>query len=376
MENEIDIKEFMLALWRKKVIIVVITIVFLVIGLLLYGGINKNTSNKAVSSDKYEYVETDFLLKRGVEINYQGIRSTHRIAVDENLLQNLNSFVKSENFLNSILAELKIDEKANEYKGNITISSNKDGDIVKLYVAAKDEKTAKEISNLVLTEIEEKTGELYESQGIIVIDGPNKIDKESLNKELSTGGSKKKVILITVIGFVLACGYVIVVELFDSSVKGDEQLEKATKVKTLVRIPKANRDINEKFEVLRVRLNDYKTMLITSAGNREGKSFVASHLAKSYETSGKRALLTSVEELIKENPEEKIKELENNYDVVIIDSENALENANTLAIARLVKNTIVVCLERKTKLEKVVKTKDSIEDIGGKVIGNILNKSI
>ena len=67
--------------------------------------------------------------------------------------------------------------------------------------------------------------------------------------------------------------------------------------------------------------------------------------------------------------------LEKIYDVVIIDSSNVIDSANTLGIAKIARYTILVVSERKTKMENVIRAKNNIEDIGGNVIGNVLNKS-
>jgi MinD-like ATPase involved in chromosome partitioning or flagellar assembly len=73
--------------------------------------------------------------------------------------------------------------------------------------------------------------------------------------------------------------------------------------------------------------------------------------------------------------QETLSTLERLYDVIIIDSENVVESANTLAIAKIAKYSILVSCERKTKIADIIKAKNNIEDLGGNVIGNVLNKS-
>ena len=86
--------------------------------------------------------------------------------------------------------------------------------------------------------------------------------------------------------------------------------------------------------------------------------------------------MSNLTELLEEpKMKEALSTLEQLYDVVIIDSDNVLESPNTLAIAKISKYSILVSSERKTKLENVVKAKVNIEDVGGSVIGNILNKT-
>ena len=68
-----------------------------------------------------------------------------------------------------------------------------------------------------------------------------------------------------------------------------------------------------------------------------------------------------------------LKLLENLYDVVIIDSEDVLESASSLTMSKISRYTMLVVLERKTKVENIIKAKNNIEDVGGKVIGVVYN---
>jgi capsular exopolysaccharide synthesis family protein len=283
--------------------------------------------------------------------------------------------------------------------------------------------------------------ELYSINGIIVVDEPYILSESEINnlsdhidvktseivQSTNKGINIKKIVLFAVIGFVLGCGIVVVFELFNETVKTEEDLENATKLKTLVKINNTDEDISEKFKILRVNIKECKTILITSPEKKDGKTFVAENLEKSFAMLGKKVILLDLtkneNELIKKYngkglsdfllgqdkfiekyaveseinnlsilpvgskmsnltellEEPKMKEtlstLEQLYDVVIIDSDNVLESPNTLAIAKISKYSILVSSERKTKLENVVKAKVNIEDVGGSVIGNILNKT-
>ena len=47
MEQEIDIKDLILALWRRKLIILIVTIISFVIGFLLFGKSGKNVASNS-----------------------------------------------------------------------------------------------------------------------------------------------------------------------------------------------------------------------------------------------------------------------------------------------------------------------------------------
>ena len=66
--------------------------------------------------------------------------------------------------------------------------------------------------------------------------------------------------------------------------------------------------------------------------------------------------LNNQEELLESyKMKDTLKLLENLYDVVIIDSDNALESANTLVISKLVKGAILVVSERQTNSMNIIK---------------------
>ena len=213
--------------------------------------------------------------------------------------------------------------------------------------------------------------------------------------------------------------------MFNNSIKDSEQLEKVSGLKNLTTIKNSKYDSQNDFKLLRVNINECKTILVTSPESKTGKSYVALNLAKSFAKLGKKVLLidltknesnllkkydgngltdyldgqdkfvekyaveTNVKNLsvlLSGKKQENITELlesskmaevistcERLYDVIIIDSENVIESANTLAVAKLSKYSILVCVNRKTKLVNLIKAKNNIEDVGGSVVGTVLN---
>lgn len=431
MEDEIDIKDLFLVLWRKKVIIIIVTIICILLSVFLYSG-NKNVKNRIFNIDSKaedeivsSFIQTNFIFARGTNKELDGIKSTYKLNVDDGVITNLNEFATSTLFLNKILEKNDFSNviSAEDLKNNINIVKNGSSDIITLIVSIRkiNKEDALDISNKILDEITNKINILYEINEIIVIDGPKEVDVIENESEISEANSKndlqiineqnlslkKKIVLFAIIGFVLSSGVLIIIELFSNSVKSQIQLESVTKQRTLVKIPKSKLDMIDLFKLVRVYLNDENIILVTSPEKKDGKSYVSSNLARAFANSGKKTLLINTDYLISEKIEknikeseisnlssllkydnsnsvdsiteekliEKIKELEKAFDVIIIDSSNILESANTLTIAKIVKNTIIVCSERKTKLQNIVMAKNNIEEVGGIILGNVLNNS-
>lgn len=401
MEEEIDIKDLIIALWKKKLIIIIFTAVFFVVGFLLYGRTSNGTDSqekdavqKIINIENKCY-ETDFMLARGYNKELDGVISTYKIGIDAGVINNLNNFATSQLFLEKMISEMNLNGKikAEELKEKITIITKSAGDVVTLIVAYGDDEVASEISNRILAELTDKINSLYLINQLNIIDGPRMLSAEEVNeledtisniiaeeqekdgnkeeKQEVKGPSKKKVILVTAIGFVIPCGIIIVMELFNNSVKNEENIQYVTKKNVLAKIFKNDKNIDEKIDLIRVGIGNCKNVVITSPEKSSGKTFIANNLVKSYERNGKKVALLDANNLT----ESKLNELNSSYDIIIIDSENILESAKTLEAIKMIKNTILVSYERKTNLECLLKAKNNIENMGGILIGNVLNGS-
>ena len=71
-----------------------------------------------------------------------------------------------------------------------------------------------------------------------------------------------------------------------------------------------------------------------------------------------------------------IEELKKKYDVILIDSASINENVLPIRLASIADATIIVSESGKVKQEDIVKAKMEIENVGGKIAGIILNKTI
>ncbi|MBR2290660.1 MAG: hypothetical protein IJ867_08890 [Clostridia bacterium] len=386
MEDEIDIKELLTALWRKKIVIIVVTCIFFILGMVLYGGLSKSNPVAKNEDKKNNYYKTEFILARGKSKELDGEIVTYKLSIDSGVLINLTKFATAQNFLEKVISEMNLSDtiEADELREKISFSCGEKSDVIMLAIAYDDE-VAIPISEEILSEIKDKIMKLYEIDGMTIIDGPRKATQDDIENEIAieTEGeevveeitekapSKKKVVLITGIGFVLCCGVIIVMELFNDSIKNERELEKATNARVLTNIFREDKNITEKINLLRVALKEQKVILVTSPNVGAGATYVASRLVKSYEEMGQKAILVEANDLT----ENKIKELENSNDIVIVDSENILDSAKTLFAVRYIKNTVLVSEERKTNIEEVIKAKANVEGVGGKLLGNVLNKS-
>ena len=82
------------------------------------------------------------------------------------------------------------------------------------------------------------------------------------------------------------------------------------------------------------------------------------------------------EKFLQSNMKDLLKILENNYDVILIDTASINEKVLPIVLTSIVDTTIIVAQEQKTKIEDIENAKATVEKVGGKTSGVILNKVI
>ena len=184
--------------------------------------------------------------------------------------------------------------------------------------------------------------------------------------------------------------------------------------------------IAETFRTLRTNIQfmnsqkDLKTILVTSTMPGEGKSWISSNLAITFAQAGKKVVIIDADMRkgrlgtmfsmpstpglsnylsgIDERGKEidilkyvKATEIENLYlipagnippnhselldsDIIVLDGTPALLVTDALILARLADTTMIVTAYKSTKKDDLAKVKKSIENVGGKIAGVIINK--
>lgn len=82
------------------------------------------------------------------------------------------------------------------------------------------------------------------------------------------------------------------------------------------------------------------------------------------------------ERFLQSNIKDLLKILENNYDIILIDTAAINEKVLPIVLTKVADATIIVAQEQKTKIEDIENAKATIEKVGGKILGVILNKVI
>lgn len=71
-----------------------------------------------------------------------------------------------------------------------------------------------------------------------------------------------------------------------------------------------------------------------------------------------------------------IEELKKKYDMILIDSSSINENILPISLTSIAEATVLIAQAGKVRQEDIIKAKTEIENVGGKIAGIVLNKSI
>lgn len=394
MKEELDFKEMVKYIYRRKIIIIVIALIALALGMMYTVYIKK---------PMYK-VETQILID------------------------------KSDTYIDQVVSN---DELC---QNKINAKFDKSSKVITATVEMENSEEAFNIINQYIENVQGKLQEIYDLKTFKVIENPE------IPSEASNINHKRDIFIALCIGIIIDIIYIMSIFSF-SGLTNIYDIEEKLKIKALGIIDldnkKRKKDYitkNEKIQkqLKRIKANlvlnkktNTKTILLTGTKNGDGVSYIINNLAiqfanlyskvlivdanfknrfmtnvtKTIQNKGLAELLSTnnvdeVDKLIHETKNERIfilpageinviedefdkenitnvmEKLKLKYDIILIDSENINENIFPMYLSNITDSTIIVATYGKVRQENLLKTKKEIENVGGKISGIILNKAI
>ncbi len=219
--EELDLKEMFNMFWTRKVYIILIVLIFVIIGGLY---------SYLYVSPKYKAYTTLLLASSSEEV------TTTDISLNNNLVSTYSVLIKSKPVLREVINELKIDETEEKLKNNITVSAEKNTQVIKIEVVNASSYKAKVIANEIAKSFAVQVEEIYNINNVHIIEEAEKpTDPYNINHI-------KDIAMFAFIGLVVACIYVLIANMLDTTVKTKEDIEKKIGLSVLVSIPVNNFD--------------------------------------------------------------------------------------------------------------------------------------
>ena len=435
-KNEnIEFKRMLDILNNKKRIIALILILFIALGYLY----------------SYYYVVPEYKSTSTLLLipNDDETVTSSDLTLNSGLISTYGNIAKNSKVLKQVISNLNLNIQEGQLLSKIEINIIKDTHIMEISVSDTDPQMAtnitKELSNVFLNEIKQ----IYNLNNIGIVDEAQLPDTPYNINHI------KDMFVFVCMGIVVSFAYIVIIYLFDNTIKKEEDIEEYIKIKSLGSVP-INNDkseiinrentktyITESINTIRTNIlymnstKNAKTILITSCMPREGKSWISTNIAASFAETNKKVLLVDADmrkgrinkifkvdnraglsnylfnmnsdvekdvylakEYIKEtkipnlhiltngtippNPSEllassNMKELlailKSIYDIIIIDAPPCKLVSDSIVLSTIVDSSVIVTNSGNTKISDLKEIKKSINIVGGKIIGAIVNKA-
>lgn len=320
--EEIDLKELIGIFWKKKFLIILVVAIFAILG-AVYSNISKSPIYESSTSlilvpeeiddekafaDYYHITSNNEKIE--VEKTYnENSRLTSEFTVNTRILNSSSVIATSQKVANRVLENLDMDITAKELISSIVVTPTADSDSLTISVTNSDPEMACKIANEIAKVFIDEVKEIYDTENFYILD-----EAEVSTVPTNNVNPLKNIIIFAFIGAVLVAGYILVVYMFDTSVKSCQDIENIVKLSTLATIFSANKISKnnkenvklvddskypdaEMFRNLRTNIQfmsedtDKKVMLITSADSCDGKTYVAGNLANAFAKLDKKVLI-------------------------------------------------------------------------------------
>ena len=216
--EELDLKELLMLFWNKKVKILLIVAIFMLIGIIYTIGF---------VTPVYTSSTTLLLATSGNSADKTNTITTTDITLNSKLVSTYSTLIKSKTVLRQVISNLGINISEDELEKNITVSQEKDTEIIRISVTNADATTAAKVANEVAKVFSQRVSEIYKINNVQVV------DQAEVDTIPSNINHAKDIIIFAFVGVVVAVMYVLIANMLDTTIKTAEEVEKEFKVPVL-----------------------------------------------------------------------------------------------------------------------------------------------
>ena len=231
--EELDLKELLFMFWNKKLEIILITLMFVAVGI-----------GYSYFFVKPEYTSTTSLVLAQSSSSGQtgdGAISATDLTMNSKLVSTYSELIKRKAILGQVCENLNIpDSNIQELRGKIKVNSAKNTEIIEISVTNKDPNKAAAIANEIAKVFGEKIVEIYNISNVYLL------DRAEANAVPSNINHMKDVVIFAFIGLVIAAVYVLIANMLDNTKKTEQDVEATTELLVLSSIPNYDVEIKSK----------------------------------------------------------------------------------------------------------------------------------
>ena len=221
--DELDLKDLFNMFWTKKLEIILIIAIAVVIGFIY---------SYVVVKPEYKSTTSILLAKSNTAQADDGTITSTEITLNQKLVSTYSDLIKTEKVLTQVINNLQINKTVEELQSNIQVSAKDDTEIIEISVTDADSEMACRIANeaaqVFITQIAQ---EYYNMDNVYVVDEA-RVESTPYNINHT-----KDLVIFAAAGFVIACIYVLIANMLDTTVKSKEDIEKKLGLTVLTSIP-------------------------------------------------------------------------------------------------------------------------------------------
>lgn len=236
--EELDLMELFELFWRKKILIVAITIVAAIVGAIYTF---KFVTPKYESSTKILLAQvsdiTDDAEKNDASVS--GI-NTNDITLNQKLVSTYSEVIKSANVLNSVKEKLNLEDSIESLKKSISVTAVSDTQLIQITVRNEDPAKARDIASEIAKVFPEKVQEYYSINNVSIL------DEASLSDTPYNIHHYRDIAIFAFGGLVVSVAIILVLNMMDNTVGSVKDIEDALNINVLASIPEFNQKKNRK----------------------------------------------------------------------------------------------------------------------------------
>ncbi|MBR2290244.1 MAG: hypothetical protein IJ867_06645 [Clostridia bacterium] len=227
--EEIDLREVAKTFWKKKFHILIILAIFVIVGViytynfvtpkytakttLILASINRTTSTTSDNG----YTDTSVIDKD--------------ISLSSKLVSTYRELIRSKNVLAQVIENLDIDISEESLKKMISVDAVGDTALIEISVENKSAELACYVANETANIFKEYIKGIYDVENVQII------DVAEIETEPSNVHHKRDIAIFGLIGIVVSAGYVLILNMLDTTVKSIEDVEEMTGLPVLASLP-------------------------------------------------------------------------------------------------------------------------------------------
>jgi len=220
---QIDIMLLLRRIWSQKLIIVLTTLVFTA-GALMY--------SLFIATPKYNSTTRVYVVNQ--KKDNQAI-TTQDVQLGTLLVKDYKEIILSNSVMSDVVSKNKLQITPGELAKKISVDAPKDTRIISITATDKDPQKARDLANAVREVSADKIKEVTKIEDVTTL------EQAEAALTPSSPNVFKNSVLAALLGFILAVGGVVLIELMDDRIKRPEDIEETMNLVLLGVIPSTNK---------------------------------------------------------------------------------------------------------------------------------------